>query len=544
MAYLDPYSTPLNDKAAAHLLRRATFGPARSEVAAFVGLSAADAVGRLITNSSAALAPSPPRDLDSASPTFGQQFLDLPYNKTKVEIYGRYVNYWWIGLMTQQNNKPSILEKLAAFWQNHFVVSSSVVLDYRMMYRYLQLIRTHSVGSFRTLAIEMTTDPAMLIFQNGNENMKGKPNENYARELQELFVVGEKDFYGNKNYTEDDVKAAARALTGWKVLNHRAANSTSFGSTFAPERHDETNKVFSSYYGNKVITGRTGAEAGPAELLDLINMLLAHKESPKYICRELYRWFVNTDVTQDIEDNVIVPLAAFFASVENDFNIEPVVRRLLSSDIFFSEINRGAIIKSPAEWTIGLLRFFQQPVPDMTTEYDAFKNYGRYIFEELNSLQYVILDQPTVFGYAPFYLTGYSDNWINGATLGARNLISNKLIYPYVNIKPGYVIGIDFVGWITSLQPNFSDVAGTPAITCEQIYEEFVKYLFATDLNEAQKNFLIDTAMMKGLARSNWTREWNNYRTTPGKPEYRQVILYRGQQLMRQMLRMAEYQMC
>ncbi len=544
MAYLDTYSTLLTDKTAAHLLRRATFGPTRSEVSAFVGLSAADAVNRLIENCSAVATPPPPRDLDNTSSTYGQPFLSLPYNKTKVEIYGRYVNYWWIGLMALQNNKPSLLEKLSAFWQNHFVVSSSVVLDYRMMYRYLQLIRTRALGSFRTLAVEMTTDPGMLIFQNGNENVKGRPNENYARELQELFVVGEKDFYGNKNYTEDDVRAAARALTGWQVINHRAANSLTFGSAFTPDRHDESNKVFSPYYGNKVITGRSGPEAGSAELLDLINMLLSHKESPKYICRELYRWFVNSDVTQDIEDNVIVPLATFFASAENDFKIEPVLRRLLSSNIFFAEINRGAIIKSPAEWTIGLLRFFQQPVPDMNTEYEAFKNYGRYIFEELNSLQYIILDQPSVFGYPPYYLTGYSDNWINGATLGTRNLISNKLIYPYVNIKAGYVIGIDFVGWITSLQPNFSDVAGTAAITCEQIYDEFVKYLFATDLNQAQKNFLIDNAMMKGLTRQNWTREWNNYRTTPSKPEYRAVILYRGQQLMRQMLRMAEYQMC
>jgi uncharacterized protein (DUF1800 family) len=544
MAYLDTFQGPLSSSGAAHLLRRATFGPSKQEIAAFTGLLAVEAVDKLITNVVRYLAPPSPVDYESTSATFGQQFLQLPFNKSKIEVYNRYLNYWWIGQMADQTGYPSILEKLTAFWQNHFVVSSSVVQDYRMMFRYLQLIRTNCLGSFGTFAIEMTKDPAMLIFQNGNENQKGKPNENYARELQELFVVGVKNFYGDPNYTEGDVRAIAKCLTGWQAVNYLAPLSTTVASTFTPERHDTSDKTFSSYYNNRVIKGESGVTGGENELGQVINMLLGHPESPKFICRKLYRWFVNENVTEEIENNVVVPLAALFASPENNFKIEPVIRRLLTSQIFFDQANLGAIIKSPAEFTIGLLRFFDQPVPAAQTDTTAFKNYGKFVNDQLLSLQYKLLDQPSVFGYPPFYLTGYSDNWINGASLGARNLISNRFVYPHFEIKPGYTIGIDFMKWVTSLQPNFSDVSGTPPITCDVVLEAFLQNLFPFELSSSTKNFLIDTIMMTNLKRNTWTREWNNYRTTPTNTNYSAAIIYRCHLLMTYLLRMAEYQMC
>ncbi len=260
MADLDPYTTVLTTKTAAHLLRRATFGPTQTEITQFTGLTAAQAVQLLISNAN--YAPPPPVDLDQFSPTAGQPFLDKPFNHGRNFDLGHYLRCWWLGLMTQQNTPPSLLDKLTLFWQNHFVATREGVGDYRFMNQYLLLLRNNALGNFRTLVTQMTKDPAMLRYLNGNENEVGKPNENYARELQELFIVGTIDFAGNKNYTEDDVKAAARALTGWQYTNYEMHGSTSFTTLFVDAKHDTADKVFSAHYNNTVITGRAPSPPG------------------------------------------------------------------------------------------------------------------------------------------------------------------------------------------------------------------------------------------------------------------------------------------
>ncbi len=275
----------------------------------------------------------------------------------------------------------------------------------------------------------ISKDPAILRYLNGNQNKKGSPNENYARELQELFTVGNKDFASNNNYTEDDVKAAARVLTGWNYTNHYTQGSTSFETTFTDSRHDTTNKSVSSHYNNTVITGRSGATAGDAELDDLVTMLLNHPETSKFVCRKLYRWYVNPNVTQDIESNVIVPLAAFFKSPGNDYAILPVVKKLLTSDIFFDPANRGAITKSLAELMIGSIRFFKQPVPNMTSDYVAFRKLMEFFYWNTRDMQLEFIDQSSVFGYEPYYQTGYSSNWVNTTTMALRSNFTDALIW-------------------------------------------------------------------------------------------------------------------
>jgi uncharacterized protein (DUF1800 family) len=544
MAYLDTYTPPLTSSMAAHLLRRATFGPTQQEISSLTGLTATQAVDILLGNATFRATPPPPVEMDPARSDAGQTFLDKPFNDTRAPVYNNYILFWWIGLMTEQNGHPSVLEKLTAFWQNHFVVAFSSVVDYRLVDRYLRFLRTNALGNFREMTIGMTTDPAMLLYQNGNENAKEHPNENYARELQELFTVGQKDFAGNNNYTEQDVKEAARVLTGWQVINSFKVGSTSFGSVFTPVRHDTSSKTFSSFYNNTVIAGRDGQGAGDAELADLVNMLLSHPETPKFICRKLYRWYVNPNVTQEIEDQVIIPLANFFASASNNYAIAPVLKKLLCSDIFFDIRNIGAIVKSPAEFMIGTIRLFDQPVPDMTTEYGAFRVMMNFLSNHMNLMQLSFLNQPSVFGSLPYYQTGYSKNWINGTTLGLRGARTDGLVYPWLEIKPGYILGFDMLKKLKSIQPNFSDVANTPAITCEDVLAELSKNLFSTELSQTQKDFLIDNIMMmNNSARTTWVREWNAYRTTPTDVNKENAVLARTKALLKHMLRMAEYQL-
>ncbi|MCF0042521.1 DUF1800 domain-containing protein [Dyadobacter fanqingshengii] len=543
MAYLDTYSGTLTSSTAAHLLRRATFGPTNQEIADFTGKTAAEAVDLLIANSSFRATPPPPVEMDSTRADAGQPFFGKPFETERNPPYYNYVRYWWVGLMTEQLGRPSVLEKLTAFWQNHFVVTYGAVQDYRFMDRYLRLLRSNALGNFRNLVIEVAKDPGMLVFQNGNENTKEQPNENFARELQELFTVGQKDFYGNYNYTEGDVKTAAQVLTGWQVTNRFKEQSTSIGMSFTPARHDTSNKIFSVKYNNTEIVGRSSATGGEEELAELTEMLLRHPECPKFICRKLYRWYVNTNVTQEIEDQIIVPLAAFFSSAANNYKIEPVLRKLLSSNVFFDSKNIGAIIKSPAELMIGAVRIFDQKVPDLTTDYAAFQKMMNYLSYGMSALQLNLLNQPSVFGSPAYYQTGFSKNWINESMLGLRGSRTDSLVYPYLEIKPGYILGVDILSRLRNIQPNFSDVAASPAITCEQVLAELSKNLFALELSQSQKDFLIDSIMMmKSSPRSTWIREWDAYRATPDNVSRQNAILWRCRALLKYMLRMAEYQ--
>ncbi|MEZ0483268.1 DUF1800 domain-containing protein [Fibrella aquatica] len=550
MADLDPYSVPLTRATAAHLLRRATFGPTPAEITALVGQTAAQAVQTLIANSQ--YNPPPPVELDSTQPGAGQTYLDKPFNADRNFHFGYAIKLWWLGLMSHRQGTPALLDKLTMFWQNHFVTTREVVDDYRFVDRYLRLLRTNALGNFRQLVIAVTKDPAMLRFLNGNENEAGNPNENYARELQELFTMGTVDFDGNKNYTEDDVKAAARVLTGWGYSNFWTPGSTSFETVFALNRHDTTDKQFSSHYNNAIITGRNTVTAGDEELVDLVAMLLAHPQTATFICRKLYRWYVNPLVTAVVNETIIEPLAAFFASPANDFAIQPVVVKLLTSQHFFEESNRGCIVKSPAELIVGSIRFFNQPIPDITTDYSAFLKLTDFMQWRMEQLQMNTIDQPTVFGYEPFFQTGLSKNWINTTTIGMRNEFTDALIWRWLEVKPGYNMGIDLLAWATSLQVEFTNVpsatnpTGTPAITCEMVLTAFIADLFATDLYPSQQDFLIDTIMMNSIPRTSWQFEWNLYRTafvnnTGDLSWRRNSVTWRLQNLMRYMLRMAEY---
>ncbi len=280
------------------------------------------------------------------------------------------------------------------------------------------------------------------------------------------------------------------------------------------------------------------------ELQDLTSMLLSHPECPKFICRKLYRWYVNPNVTSEIEEQVIQPLAAFFSSSSNNYEVAPVLKKLLQSEIFFDIRNRGAIVKSPAELVIGTVRLFNMPVPDSTSEYGAFYKMVSYLANSMTMLQLNFLNQPTVFGSIPYYQTGYSKNWINETTIGQRGARTDSFVSPSLEVKPGYWLGIDILSRLKTLQPNFPDVASTPGITCEQVLADFSKNLFAVELTQSQKDFLIDSIMMmKSSARTTWVREWNDYRSMPNDAKKQNTILWRCKALLKYMLRMAEYQL-
>ncbi|MDZ7900235.1 MAG: DUF1800 domain-containing protein [Arcicella sp.] len=561
---LNAYSQPLTTAQAAHLLRRTTFGPTQSHISAFTGVDAGLAIDTLINNIN--YNPTPPVDLNiTMTATVGQPYIGTVYNSARNGDFMSYIRNWWIGLMAAQTNNPSLAEKMTMFWQNHFVTELPEVNEYRAVYQYFNLIRTSILGNFRDFVYNITKDPAMLKYLNGHDNEKNRANENYARELQELFVVGEKDFAGNNNYTENDVKAAARVLTGWRYANFYTANTSSVSTTFSLTRHDTTNKQFSTKYPDPVnptlgtvITGRAtnpvGTTAGDLELDDLLIMLFRHPETPKFICRKLYRFFVNPNVTQAVEDNVIIPLANLFKSQDpttgRTFEIKPVIKKLLMSQHFYDEENMGSIVKAPTELVVGTLQFLGFPTPLITagnlSSITTYKNYTDYIYARLNEMQMSILAQPTVFGYDAYYQPGLSRNWINTSMIGLRNSFGDRMItgqtFSSSGVTPINRAKIDFLTWVdkpTTPAPNYYD-----ASDCTCIIDLLTKNLFATGLNANQKNFLIDTIFMQSEARDIWTTQWNLYKTATSAnlASRTTTVRVRMENVMKFLFRMAEYQ--
>ena len=289
-------------------------------------------------------------------------------------------------------------------------------------------------------------------------------------------------------------------------------------------------------------------------------MLMAHPEAAKFICRKLFKWYVNPVVTQDIETNVIIPLADFFKSPANNFAIEPVLKKLLISDIFYEANNIGAIVKSPLEFTLGSLRHFNFPVPNMASDTVAFRRYFEYLDWQMYIMQMSLIDQPSVFGWEPFYQGTLSRGWIASSTIALRYNYSDQYIWGWYDVSPTYDLGIKLVDIAKALEPSFllatAPTATTPfTATVELILEKFTENLFVSPLFQTQKDFLIDTIMMQGIPRTSWRFEWNGFRKasydiaqnppTITQQQYNDRyngVRWRLQLLMRYLLRMAEYQ--
>ena len=514
MPMIDAYTRSLSAAESAHLLRRATFGPNPAQIRNYTGFRASIGVPNLLANQ-----PIPPGPLH---PTEGRTWHNLPFIDTDEGSRINSLKGWWTGLMAAQN---TVSEKMVLFWQNHFVSSLSTVNDARFMYRQLDLIRRNALGNFRTLVVEITKDAAMLLYLNGNSNVAGRPNQNYARELQELFTIG------RGNYTEDDVLAAARVLTGWRVAGYRVTTTPDITTSFTTNLHDAADKQFSASYQNTLIKGRRDATAGEVELGELVDMILRQPETARFICRKLYRWFINSDITPQVEREFIEPLAKIMR--DGRYEIKPVLAALFQSEHFYDRNVRASIIKSPMELVLGTFRMFGQVVPDMATQTAAFYQYTNYAWQRSREQQMDILDQPTVFGWRPYYDTGFYDIWISSTTLTLRNSFTDVMVTGNQRVGTNR-LGIDSIT-VAQSAPN----AGDP--------EAFVDYLdeilFATDLSKVQKDFLIDQVLITGgNPRYDWTLEWNEFLRTPTNAVRRASVKMKLDSLVLYMLRMAEYQ--
>ncbi|MBP6386399.1 MAG: DUF1800 domain-containing protein [Pseudarcicella sp.] len=520
MALTDLYTNPLSSQQVAHLLRRASFGGSPIQIKELTGKTASYVVDIL-------LAPQPelpdPKDYD------GHDFVKLPWGAPETDQTlmqtldnkrrGR-VRTWSMNLMIER--ELTLLEKTSLFWQNHFVTTISLVQESRFIYQYIQTIRKHALGNFKEFVLDMTKAPAMLKYLDNNENIVGKPNENFARELQELFTIGD------GNYTEDDVKMAAKVLTGWVDTNYRNKTKAGVGHVFDLKRHDTSDKVFSSFYGNKVIKGGKIQFDAINELNQLVDMILAQNETALFIIRKLYRWFINSEISLEAERDFIKPLANDF---RKNYEIKPLLSSFFKSKHFFDEAHIGVQIKSPLDLMIGTLRSFEYLVPDESTGLKKHIDTLTFFTNKAREMEMNLIDQPSVFGWSPYYELQYDKLWISASTLLQRNLMTDS----FTTGLPVYNLDFKVLNVVSKL-PNPNDPA--------TIVNFFVEWLIAVPITDAQKLFLTDNVLLSGTTtRSQWDTDWKAYKANPSNALAIAKVKPKINNLLKYIFRLAEYQL-
>jgi uncharacterized protein (DUF1800 family) len=420
IAGLEEYSDNWNFESAAHLLRRTCFGPKLSEINQAINLGLNESIDKLLNEEE--FTPDPPlndRDDDENAPPIGETWVNILENKNNDFKQKKSYEAWRISLILNQphqspTNVPfSIREKMVLFWQNHFATEATVVGDSRYTYWMNYRLRKHFMGNFKNLVKEINVDAAMLVYLGGIYNVKEAPNENYARELFELFTIGKGPVDGEDSYTyytEEDIIQAAKVLTGWYVED---VFSGSERQRFEKENHDKTTKVFSEKFNNKSIQNNFEDEHK-----DLVDMIFENERTSEYICEKIYRWFVYYVIDEDVTSKIIKPLAKVLR--DNNYEIKPVLSKLFRSQHFFEIHTRGAMIKSPSDFNLGVLR--QIPFSD-TSSFD-FRNLYRFWRNrgyDISNQGQDLLDSPNVAGWAAYYQDPlYNELWINAVTLPMR----------------------------------------------------------------------------------------------------------------------------
>lgn len=312
------------DKKLQHLLWRAGFGATVQDMEKYHNQSIKQVVDDLFAK---AKKTTPLKVVGSAPIAFTRRKMMSREERRAMRRKSRQqlkqLNLSWIERMVDGDH--ILREKMTFFWHGHFACQSRNV---HFMQNHLNTIRQHALGSFKDLVLAIAKDPAMLFFLNNQQNRKQQPNENFARELMELFTLG------RGNYTEKDIKEAARAFTGWGV-NRKTAEYR-----FKQRQHD---------FGSKTFFGKTGNFNGD----DIINIILQQEQTARYIVGKVYRFFVNDTPN----DQIIAQLARKF--YQSNYNIETLMRSIFTAPWFYEQQHMGSKIKSPVELLVGIRRNFQ-----------------------------------------------------------------------------------------------------------------------------------------------------------------------------------------
>ena len=518
-AGLEKYTGKWDRNTAAHLLRRATFGPNMKDISDFTTMSLDNAVEKILLFDEPLILPLNYKDDTDPYVKIGDTWVDQPYGPNtfnpRIESF---VARWSGNIINSGNN---VGEKMTLFWHNHFVTQMYTVRDENYTFDYYKTLRENALGNFKTFTERMTINAAMLRYLNGNENIVGKPNENFAREVMELFTIGKGPLIGPgnyTNYTEDDVVAAAKVLTGWRALRD------SVDTKFYSKQHDKTDKQFSSAFGNRVIKNKEGEE-----YKELISMIFDQDETALFICRKIYRWFVYYEIDEQTENNVIKPMAALLR--KNNYEVKPVLKALFSSAHFYDKWNVGCLIKSPLDFVISVYRNLEMKFPD-----DYVGQYASWVYWGFSytAIQEMILGEPpSVSGWPALYQApSYHRLWVTSVSAPYRALLADFVAGVYVIEGRGYKMSFDAFE-LAKQTSNPEDA--------HILIKELAELLLPVELTEIQLEYLRTNLIPEGYEDFHWAAIWVAYDIDPSNVQNTDVANTLLRSLIRACMNIAEY---
>lgn len=517
---LSPYTGPWSFAQAAHLLRRTTFGPTMANINEAVGMGLNGTVSHLTAEKAM---PEPPIYMEETVDPFaqkGETWINwaVPTNlSTQLNAPRRRSLLAWI-YENMGIDGMSIQEKMTLFWQNHFAVQNIGRNEYA--YQFLNLIRENALGDFRTLVEGITISPGMLIFLNGNQNTRFSPNENFARELLELFTIGRGPEAGPgdyTNYTEVDVRELARALTGWAQF---VADDGTYGSTYIENRHDKEPKKLSPRFDEIEIQ-----DGGEDEYKQVIDIILQKKETARFLCRQLHIWFVGAEIDDEVEENVIEPMASIL--FDSNYNVKPALEALLKSEYFFDEKHLGCMVNHPLDFIYKMINSLELPLTeDRFEQLDLWKRLQNYA----TLLEMKPIGLPSVAGWKAFYQAPqFYDAWINSSSLLSRKSISDLFVNGF-NVN-GVRYNLDLIAFIATLENTLDP---------NELIKDIAKVIFAQPLSDEQITYLKDV-LIPGLPDFEWTVEYTEFLSLPDDEQLRTGVNNKLKALFKVMLTMPEF---
>lgn len=523
---LAPFTGSFGFEQAAHLLRRTTFGATYQQVKDVASLGLDGAINLIFEPKLEPAPPLNPNFAEDPGAAIGETWVNS-INDLSIDGLAGYRNQslrsWTLDLIRTEG--MNIREKMVLFWHNHFPTAD--IQDPRFNYLYSKLLRQYALGNFREFTKAMTIDPSMLRYLNGKDNTAASPNENYARELLELFTIGKGPLVGPSdytNYTEQDVVEMAKILTGWvdRGFNTQNANQQIMAA-FVPNRHNSTTKQLSYRFNDLQIP-----DMGPNEYSFLIDTIFSKEECAKFICRKFYRWFVYYVIDQQVEDEVIAPMAQIM--VDNDYEIRPALEALLRSEHFFDILNVGPMIKNPVDFTMGVFKIFDIDFSNANLE-QHYRVLWQTFRTTLTTMQMPYYDPPSVAGWKAYYQEPvYYRHWISSVTLPIRQLYTSRMLAQGISAV-GFAAKIDVLKFIATLDtPEFAD----------ELIQELVKILFPQPITQFQHDFL-KGILLPGLPDYEWNVEYSDYLNNPNDQNLANAVRTKLTNLLSAMMSMPEF---
>tara|TARA_B110001454_G_C12717520_1_gene433189 strand:+ start:68 stop:1699 length:1632 start_codon:yes stop_codon:yes gene_type:complete len=515
---LDPLSSNLGQLRAKHLARRCLFHYNKNLLNNISNLNSTDAIDQLLLDNTITYnEPYDPLPLDAPHGYWLSSGVYPPDIQNQGRKRGLLSAWWWYNMI----NRVNLKDKLTFFLHTTFTIANGDVGASHYYYDHIRLLEYYSQGSLREIAKKITLDNAMLNYLDNTQNNANNPNENYAREFLELFTitkgeqVGEGDY---TNYTEQDVIETAKVFSGFKTKLDRSIIDPDTNipmGRVSINQHDQGSKAFSYAFDNYELTGGDTEETIFNELYEFVDMVFNKEATALAYVKKLYRFFVKSEWDQEVEDTILSPLAQQL--YQDNYNILPVVKRLLASQHFFDAADSdptdeitGSIVKSPLQLlssTITNLGFnIPNPNDDIENYYKFNINFLRNTYFPMSGMN--LFSPDTVAGYPAIYQSpDFDRHWFSSSTILARYRLIECLITGRNKLGGNGQFGseLDAVAFVENTSTNPGNIY--------YLIEEITNILYPQSIDEDRVNYFAEL-VLEGYPSYYWSDTWDEYLAT------------------------------